>query len=139
MIDVSEDSYPDCSKIRASWPETERVLEMLRQNEGLMSGLNDLLVCGIAPLQPNPYRSFDLCVMQNAEMGPLAYIFRPTTAINPIYFPRQFERDLALKILEIVAPAPGTEPLRKWVIWWPKNKTERDEDFRDVLPFPLVS
>ena len=159
MIDVSEDSYPDYSKIKASWAETERILEMLRHNEGLMSRLNDPRVDGIEPLQPNaftrqrerlkilfnvrpaahPYRSFDLFVMQNADMEPLAFIFRPNTDINPIYFPRQFESDLALKILEIVAPPPGIEPLRKWVIWWPKDKTERDEDFRDVLPFPLAS
>jgi hypothetical protein len=45
----------------------------------------------------------------------------------------EFQNQLALQILEIVAPA-GIEPLENWVTIWPRDQNQ--QEFEEVLSFP---
>lgn len=126
---VSEDRIPESSQLQATWEQREQVLEILRQSDYLKRWFSNPAKAG-RPLRAG--ETYLLYVLRHNAPGPRAVIFRSDNLSAPYAMEDAFQEHLAQQILAIVAPA-GIEPLKNWVIRWPKDRNQ--EEFSDTLPF----
>ncbi len=128
---VSEDRIPESSQLQATWEQREQVLAILRQSDYLKQWFSNPVAAG-RPLGAG--ETYELYVLRHNVPEPRAIVFRSDNPSAPYAMEDDFQEHLAQQILAIVAPA-GIEPLKNWVICWPKDNNERE--FSDTLPFLL--
>ena len=126
---VSEDSIPESSQLQATWEQREQVLAILKQSDYLKRWFSNPVAAG-QPLQAG--ETYSLYVLRHNSPKARAVVFRSVNLSAPYAMGEAFQEDLARQVLTIVAPA-GVEPLKNWVIRWPKDHNE--EEFSDTLPF----